>query len=54
MYITPGWEHMSIFVLESLIFSPAAHFLQDFHFKRPFKKFPNSNPLATYVDLDIK
>ena len=36
MYIAPGWGHMSTwgpFFLESLIFSPTAHFLQDFHFK---------------------
>ena len=40
LYIAPGWGHMSRwsgvhFFSESelLIFSPTAHFLQDFHFK---------------------
>ena len=36
MYIVPGWGHMSPcgpFVSQSLIFSPTAHFLQDFLFK---------------------
>ena len=36
LYTAPGWGHMSswgpIFP-ESLIFSPTAHFLQDFHFR---------------------
>ena len=57
MYIAPGWGHMSAgvqFFSESLIFSPTAHFLQDFHFKLHFKSFPHSNALATYVDLAIK
>ena len=40
----------SIFFSESLIFSPTAHLLQDFH----FKSFPYSNALATYVDLAVK
>ena len=44
----------SIFFTESLIFSPTAHFLQDFHFKCHFKSFPHSNALATYVDLAVK
>ena len=39
---------------ESSIFSPTAHFLQDFHFKCYFKFFPYSNALATYVDLAVK
>ena len=39
---------------ESLIFSPTAHFLQDFHFKCHFKSFPHSNALATYVELAVK
>ena len=43
-----------IFFSESLIFSPTAHFLQDFHFKWHFKSFPYSNALATYVDLAVK
>ena len=42
------------FFSESLIFSPTAHFLQDFHFKWHFKSFPYSNALATYVDLAVK
>ena len=42
------------FFSESLIFSPTAHFLQDFHFKWHFKSFHYSNALATYVDLAIK
>ena len=58
MYIAPGWGHMSpwgpICFSESLIFSPTARFLQDFHFKRHFKSFPNSNALVTYVDLAVK
>ena len=57
MYIAPGWGHMSPgvqFFSESLIFSPTAHFLQDFHFKLHFKSFPHSNALATYVDLAVK
>ena len=36
MYIAPGWGHMSpwgALFLESLIFSPTAHFLQDFYLK---------------------
>ena len=44
----------SNFVSESSIFSPTAHFLQDFHFKLHFKIFPHSNALATYVDLAVK
>ena len=44
----------SKFFSESLIFSPNAHFLQDFHFKCHFKSFPHSNALATYVDLAVK
>ena len=44
----------SNFFSESLIFSPTAHFLQDFYFKCHFKSFPYSNALATYVDLAIK
>ena len=51
----PRWGHMSpwgpVFFSESLIFSPTAHFLQDFHFKRHFQSFPHSNALATHVDL---
>ena len=46
MYIAPGWGQMSpwgpFFFSESLIFSPTAHFLQDFHFKWHFKSFPYS------------
>ena len=58
MYIAPGWGHMSpwgpIFS-QSLIFSPTAHYLQEFHFKWHLKKsFPHSNALATYVDLAVK
>ena len=44
----------SNFFSESLIFSPTANFLQDFHFKRHFKSFPQSNALVTYVDLAVK
>ena len=40
--------------VESLIFSPTAHSLQDFHFKWHFKNFPYSNAMATYVDLAVK
>ena len=47
----PLW---SIFLSESLIVSPIAHFLQDFHFKWHFKSFPHSNALGTYVDLAVK
>ena len=57
MYIAPGWGHMSPwgpFFSESLIFSPTAHFLQDFHFKWHFKSFHHSNALATYVDLAVE
>ena len=54
MYIAPGWGHMVHFLSESLIVSPIAHILQDFHFKCHFKSFPHSNALATYVDLAIK
>ena len=57
MYIVPGWGHMSPSdptFSESLIFSPTAHFLQDFHFKCHFKSFPQSNALAIYVDLAVK
>ena len=39
---------------ESLIFSPTTHFLQDFHLKGHFKRFPHSNALATYVELAVK
>ena len=35
---------------QNQIFSPTAHFLQDFH----FKSFPYSNALATYVDLAVR
>ena len=44
----------SILFSESLIFSPIAHFLQDFHFKRHFESFPHSNALVIYVDLAVK
>ena len=57
MYIAPGWgahEPLGSRGSESLIFSPTAHFLQDFHFKWHFKSFPYSNALATYVDLAVK
>ena len=58
MYTAPGWGHMSswgpFFFSESLIFSPTAHFLQDFYFKGHFKSFPHSNALATYVDIAVK
>ena len=59
MYNALGWGggHMSpwgpIFS-ELLIFSPTAHFLQDFYFKLHFKSFPHSNSLETYVDLAVK
>ena len=43
-----------VFFSESLIFSPTAHFLQDFHFKLHFKSFPYSIALATHVDRAIK
>ena len=52
-----GWGHMSPWgpmFSESLIFSPAAIFLQGFHFKWHFKSFPHSNALVTYVDLAVK
>ena len=48
------WAPGVQFFSESLIFSPTAHFLQDFHFKWHFKSFPHSNALATYVDLAVK
>ena len=44
-------SHWVRFVSESLIFSPTANFLQDFHFDF-LKVF--SNALATYVDLAVK
>ena len=46
----PGAQFFS----ESLIFSPTAHFLQDFFFKWHFKSFSHSIALATYVDLAVK
>ena len=56
--ILPGgggiWAPVVHFLSESLIVSPIAHFLQDFHFKWHFKSFPHSNALVTYVDLAIK
>ena len=57
MYSAPGWGHMSSWgpiFSESVIFSPTAHFLQDFNFKWHFKSFPHSNALATYVDIAVK
>ena len=48
------WAPGVQFFSDSLIFSPTAHFLQDFHFKWHFKSFPQSNALATYVDLAVK
>ena len=44
----------SNFFSESLIFSPTAHFLKDFHLKLHFKSFPHSNALAIYVELAVK
>ena len=49
-----AYEPLGPFFSESLIFSHTTHFLQDFHLKLLFKSFPNSNALATYVDLAIK
>ena len=44
MYIGPGWGHMSPWIpflfSESLIFSPTAHFLQDFFLRDILKVFP--------------
>ena len=58
IYNTPGWGQMRplgpILFSESLIFSPTAHFLEDFHFKCLFKSFLHSNALGTYVDLAVK
>ena len=57
MFIAPGSWHMNpwvFFFSESLIVSPTAHFLQDFHFEGHFKSFHHSNALATYVDLAVK
>ena len=42
------------FFSESSIFSPTAHFLQDFSFKLQFNNFSHSNAFATYVDLAVK
>ena len=57
MYIAPGgggWAPGAQFFSESLIFSPTAHFLQDFSFKWQFNNFSHSNAKATYVDLAVK
>ena len=58
IYNAQGWGQMSpwgpFFFSESLILSPTAHFLQDFHLKSLFKSFPHSNALATSVDLALK
>ena len=49
-----GWAPGAQFFSESLIFSPTAHFLQDFSFKWQFNNFSHSNAFATYVDLAVK
>ena len=49
-----AYEPLGSYFSESLIFRPTAHFLQDFHFKLQFKSFPQSNALASDVDLVVK
>ena len=56
MYIAPGWGHMSPwgpFFLESLIFSPTAHFLQDFHFKGAHLMPPGERFITWDLPVDI-
>ena len=44
----------SILCSESLIFSPTAHFLQDFPLKWHSNSFPHFNAYPTLVDLAVK